>query len=316
MFGNQKAETGVQMQMDTPLRPDAAGFREELSRLLGEKKPRGVVLKLHLENFKLFNDTFGFAYGERFLKEAVAFLQSLQKGPVFRLGGVEFALILDRHRLDEAQTVAGEISLRFEETWRINDMDYMCSVSIGMLSYPDHASTAEEALSRLDKAVSAASERGMNMMAVYNLELHKKLSRRNEIARELSEALAAGTLELRYRPTYHVEKGVFTRADCYFRMVSANLGIIGAAELIPVAEDSGQICMLNQYAIRRTCEEIRRLMEANIEFDSIAVPISPVQFLQKAFVQEMEAVLAEFGIPAGNSLLKSRKARCSIPLAM
>lgn len=277
--------------------PNAALCAVELETILSQKKAKGAVLKLYLENFKLFNDTFGYAYGELLLKEVALFLEALPGARVYRYGGVEFVVILDKQQFTATMELAQQIRDKFEETWHINDMDYMCAMSLGVVFYPDAAQTAGEALKALEFAVSEAAQDGQNAVAVFNSELQKKLYRRHKVAKLISESLNADCIEIRYRPTFDLEKGVFSRAESYLRIRSAEFGLIGAAEFTPVAEDSGQICAVNSYAIHEICKQIRMLLDKGIEFESIAVPISPSQLLQQPFLGEMEQILKEYDIP-------------------
>ena len=57
----------------------------------------------------------------------------------------------------------------------------------------------------------------------------------------LQTALEKNELEVRYRPTYNLKEGRFTRADSYMRIFIQGIGLVGAAEFMPIAEDSGQI---------------------------------------------------------------------------
>lgn len=277
--------------------PNSALCAEELTKILAEKKAHGAILKLYLENFKLFNDTFGRDYAEMFLRQVISFLRGIENTRVFRSAGVEFVLILEQQNFMRANDVAQIIREKFERAWRIGDMDYMCAVSLGLVFYPDFADTAEELLKSLDYAVSEASQKGQNALAVFDSGLQKKLYRRRKIAKLINEAVATEALEIRFRPTLRVEDGVFARAECYLQINSAEFGVIGAAEFIPIAEDSGQICAVNNYAIRRACEEIRRLLDDNVDFESIAVPVSPVQFLQEQFLQELKTILDIYRVP-------------------
>ncbi|MEG1779249.1 MAG: GGDEF domain-containing phosphodiesterase, partial [Oscillospiraceae bacterium] len=268
-----------------------------ISQLFNHKKERGGVLKLYLENFKLFDDMFGYAYGELLLKEVATFLSSIPNAQVFRYSGVSYIIILERQSYSQVMDVAQTLQERFEASWHINDMDYMCAVSIGMICYPDAAKDAAEVLPALEYAVNEASRNGQNAIVVFDGDLQQKLYRKQMVSRLLSDAINSDLLEVRYRPTADLQKGIFSRAELYMRLLSADLGVISSAELISAAEDSGQICALNSYAIDKVCKQIRRLLDAEIDFESIAVPISPIQFLQDRFLDDMKEMLEQYQIP-------------------
>lgn len=281
---------------DTPNRSVTIGRLEEIFADQ-RKRLKGAVLKIYVENFKFFNDTFGYQNGGLLLKEIALFLCGQPGSDVFRLGGVEFVIVLDGCNYAKTMEIAQTILDRFEDTWCINDLDCMCSVNMGIAFYPGIAENAEELLSHLDHAITEATQFGQNQLAVYDTGLAAKLYRKFGIAKNITKALLSGDIEIQYRPIFNTHTERFVRAEIYLRLFTVEFGIVNSAEFLPIAEDSGQICALNSYAIRRACELIRDLMAEGKDFESISVPISPVQFLQERFPHEVCQAIEEFGIP-------------------
>lgn len=142
---------------------------------------------------------------------------------------------------------------------------------------------------------------GQNGMAVYDSHLREKLQRTKSIATRLKNALATPDdpdLEVCFRPTVLYDVHRYTRAESYVRLYSDTYGLVSEATLLPIAERSGLACALNIYAIRHTCQMIRDLLDAGRSFETIAVPVSAVQFLQPDFDRELAGLLEEYGIPA------------------
>ena len=85
-------------------------------------------------------------------------------------------------------------------------------------------------------------------------------------------------LEVRYRPTYNLKEGRFTRADSYMRIFIQGIGLVGAAEFMPIAEDSGQIRAIGYYALDHAGRCISELMNTGREFDSIFLTNTVIWF--------------------------------------
>ena len=238
----------------TPTEPDAASegrasCMNRLESVLGAPSSKGVVLKLYLENFKSLNKTFGYDYCEELLSQIKSYLKEVAEGNIYRYIGVEFIIILEQLSEGKACDLADEILERFGNVWKIRGVDCLCSAQIGLCSYPGHATSTDELLKRLDLAVSAASDCGPNQMAVYDSNMHTQFVRRQAVAMYLQTALEKNELEVRYRPTYNLKEGRFTRADSYMRIFIQGIGLVGAAEFMPIAEDSGQIRAIGYYAL-------------------------------------------------------------------
>ena len=66
-------------------------------------------------------------------------------------------------------------------------------------------------------------------------------------------------LEIRFRPTYNTEEKCFVRAEYYMRMFVKDIGMVGSAEFVPIAEDTGQISSVEYYALERVAQAIAEL---------------------------------------------------------
>lgn len=281
-----------------------AACLNRLDFLLGTPSSKGVVLKLYLENFKSLNKTFGYDYCEELLSQIKSYLTEVAGVNLYRYIGVEFIIILEQSSEGKASEVADEILERFGNVWKIHGVDCLCSAQIGLCSYPGHAANTDDLFKRLDLAVSAASDCGPNQMAVYDSNMHTQFVRRQAIAMYLQTALEKDELEVRYRPTYHLNGNRFTRADSYLRIFIQGIGLVGAAEFMPIAEDSGQIRAIGYYALDHVGKCIHELIQAGKEFDSICIPVSPVLLVQEDFLDEVTRVLDTYEIPRGKLALE------------
>lgn len=301
----------------SPSTDSRACYRQLTAALSGSSQ--GVILKLHIENFKRMNELFGVGYCEGLLEAILGFLQDQAKSPVFRYVGVEFIAILQDHTQGQASRLAEALIDRFQESWTISGRECTCSCQIGLCSYPGFASTADELLKYLDLAVGQAEAIGSNEYAVYDSQLHSQFLRRQSIARGLGAALDKDEVEVRFRPTYHTQERQFTRAELSMRIFIPDLGMVGSAEYVPVAEDTGQIRRLEYYTLNRAALLIARLLEEQTPFESIAVPVSAVVLLQEDFTDTVDQLLEYYHIPSGKLAIEVDEAALStsfVPLTV
>ena len=276
----------------------------QLDTLFSPVPSKGMAVKVYLENFKSLNQAFGYEYCEKLLSQITDYLKDISEVTVYRYIGVEFILILDDCSEGQACALADTILERFESVWKVDGVDCLCSAQIGLCSYPGHSENTQMLLKHLDLAVQAASEQGANQSAVYNSVLHEKAMRRQAIARYLQTALEKDELEVRYRPTYNLKEKRFTRADSYMRIFIQGIGLVGAAEFIPIAEDSGQIRAVGYYALEHAGHFIQELIQAGKEFESICIPVAPILLVQEDFLDKVNDVLTRYEIPEGKLALE------------
>lgn len=287
--------------------PDGEGRAaclKKLGEVLNAPSSRGVVLKLYLENFKILNKTFGYAYCEELLSQIREYLDGLGAGAVYRYIGVEFVMVLEHFSEGQASGLADGMLERFDNIWRIRGVDCLCSAHIGLCSYPGRETGTDDLLKHLDLAVSSAAESGPNQMAVYDTGMHTRFVRCQTISMYLQTALEKHELEVRYRPTYNLNTGRFTRADSYMRIFIQGIGLVGAGEFLPIAEDSGQIRAIGYYALDRAGQCIRNLIASGTEFDSICIPVSPILLIQEDFTEQVRTVIDTYRIPRGKLALE------------
>ena len=275
-----------------------------LAEVMASPSERGVVIKVYIENFKRLNQVFGYDYCENLLSQILAYLCEKTGRPVYHYIGVEYIVILDQFTQGQAMELADEISEQFDHAWKVDGTDCLCSVQMGMCSYPGHATSPDEMLKCLDLAVLRAEEGGPNQAIMFDSTLEKQLIRRQTIALYLKTAIEKEEIEVRYRPTLNIGTGRFTRAEFYMRIFIRGLGLIGASEVLPIAEDSGQIRAIEYFALDKVGQCIADLMQQGKEFDSIALPVSSVLFLQEDFLDEVSRVIEKYRIPKGKLALE------------
>lgn len=304
----QPQEPAAAAILQADVTAEEAGSRSQclaqLDALFAPIPSKGMAVKVYLENFKSLNQAFGYEYCEKMLSQITDYLKDISEVTVYRYIGVEFILILDGCSEGQASALADTILERFENVWKVDGVDCLCSAQIGLCSYPGHSENTQMLLKHLDLAVQAASEQGANQSAVYDSALHEKAMRRQAIARYLQTALEKEELEVRYRPTYNLKEKRFTRADSYMRIFIQGIGLVGAAEFIPIAEDSGQIRAVGYYALEHAGHFIQELIQAGKEFESICIPVSPILLVQEDFLDKVNEVLTRYEIPEGKLALE------------
>ena len=265
---------------------------------LTDNKKKCAVIKLYLENFKAYNDSFGYDFGGMLINEVTSFLDSIDGIESYHIRGVEYILITKAHSQRDVDEVLNTILQRFDNTWNVKNLVCTCSVNAGVVHLPGYANTPDDIFEQLSHAINESVMLGQNEFAEYNEKLRKKIERRSIIAQQIPKAIKDGTLMVRFWPIYQVSRKRFTRIDCSIRMHCEGIGVISEEELIPVAEQSGQIYAISQYAITKVCELVSELIAKNKDFETVAVKISPIQFLQERFAGDVADIIKKTEVPA------------------
>jgi len=240
-----------------------------------------AVFLLDLDRFKQVNDTMGHPAGDALLTQVASRLERAigQHGRVGRLGGDEFQVILPgRHRREDLAELAKRVIRDLSEPYSIDGHRVVIGASVGVALSPEDGVTTEAIIRNADLALYAAKDGGRGRHHFYAADLHSDAEERRQLEQDLRDALAQGGLELFYQPVVHTSTERITGFEALLRWTHPTRGPLSPAKFIPIAEDSGLIAPIGEWALRRACEDLARLPEAV----RVAVNVSPLQFANPA----------------------------------
>jgi diguanylate cyclase (GGDEF)-like protein/PAS domain S-box-containing protein len=287
--------------------PNRRLLMDRLDKLLASAQAGagfGAVMFIDLDHFKNINDARGHAIGDALLRNVAERLTKLvRKGDtVARIGGDEFVVLLSQLGFDSdtageaALTVAEKVRHAVTECFEIDGQSYNSSASIGVTLLPKIGQTVHDLLREADTAMYRAKADGRNGVAFFEATMQAEVEQRLTLEADLAAALDNGELAMHLQPQIDC-KGATVGAELLMRWRRADGTMIGPDVFIPVAEESGLIVALGQWALRQACLAFLRLEQAGHAMP-LSVNVSPAQFRQPEFVEQVRAVLAETGAPA------------------
>jgi diguanylate cyclase (GGDEF)-like protein/PAS domain S-box-containing protein len=262
----------------------------------------GAVLYIDLDNFKHVNDGRGHATGDALLKQTARCLaQVVRKGDtVARLGGDEFVVLLDGLGTEpEAATraalaVSGKIRAALGEAVTIDDQTYRSTASIGVALPTRPGQSVADLLRDADLAMYHVKAAGRNGVAVFETSMLAAAERQLSLGRDLSAALDNGELSMHLQLQVD-HAGQPVGAEMLMRWRRADGTFVPPDVFIPVAESSGLIVPLGLWVLRQACQAYLALERAGHPLQ-LSINVSPRQFRQADFVDQVRATLAESGV--------------------
>lgn len=285
--------------------PNRALLSERLSRAIvraRRQESRIGVLFLDLDRFKDINDSLGHAAGDRILRATAARLQQTV-GPqhtVARLGGDEFTVVLENiDTADEAEKIAREIITSFEAPLDIDDhQDVAITPSIGISLYPDNAQVPTDLLKHADTAMYQAKAAGRRIYMRYTESMEVSIRRRATISAALRKVLDRNELRLVFQPKLSLPQARITGVEALLRWTSPEYGEIPPTQFIPLAEESGLILEIGEWALREACHTLKRWRAHGLDRLTMAVNVSALQLLRGDLPSVVSRVLEETDVPA------------------
>ena len=260
-----------------------------------------AVLMVDVDYFKRINDSLGHSAGDSLLDAIAKKLCSAvrQTDTVARMGGDEFVIVMPEFRDErDAERCAEAIIQKVSTPTMVGNREVNVTVSVGLCIFPDCAHDADSLLKNADAALYEAKESGRNAFHVFNQGMVVATADKLEFEHDLRHALINGELSLNYQPQVSCVTGDVIGVEALLRWNHPRRGLIPPSQFIPLAEATGLIVPIGEWAIRTACHEGKELQDALGRELVIAVNLSPRQFRQKNLTTQVGMALRESGLPA------------------
>ena len=263
-----------------------------------------ALIFLDLDSFKLLNDTKGHDAGDQVLIEIANRVQHMVRAgdTVARLSGDEFIIIIEELNADQsiAYQQAGEVAkkllLVINEPCQFEMFEFNASASLGLTLFNSEEFGFEDHLRHADAAMYQSKQAGRNTYRFYDHVTQSNIERSFVIESSLPDALRKNAFYLHYQSIVDVDQRVIA-AEVLLRWTHPELGNIGPAEFIPIAEKSNQIIKIGHWVLLHACRQLKT-WESSPKLSKIrlSVNISAKQFLYIHFIQELRDIITNTGI--------------------
>jgi diguanylate cyclase (GGDEF)-like protein len=282
--------------------PNRALFEDRLSQSLvarhSRKKP--TVVLLSLDRFKKIHDTLGHAAGLRILREVAERLKSCvgREDTIARIEGDEFALLLTRiGETKDVVTLINDLNAALKLPFTIAEHEIFITASIGISLFPEDGEEAAELLKNAGIALSRAKEQGGNNYQFYTTDMNTRALRRLELENRLRRALDRKEFEVYYQPKVETSGDKIIGMEALTRWHHPEMGLVSPAEFIPLAEETGLILSIGEWALKTACLQSRQWQDKGFQL-SVSVNLSARQFQQENLSETVIRILRETNFDA------------------
>lgn len=270
----------------------------EVARRYGTKV---AVFVIDLDHFKRINDSLGHSSGDQLLVEAARRLTRSVRSTdvVARVGGDEFVVVMpDITSVEDVDQCAANLVLKLAPEISIDEHQVQLTASVGVCIFPDFAADAKHLLKRADSAMYVAKDNGRNQYQIFSESMLQETAERLTMEHALRHALTNHEMTMHYQPQISLGTGAITGMEALLRWTHPRLGQVSPGQFIPLAEETGLIVPIGEWAFMTACCDGRGLRE-ELGLDlTVSVNLSPRQFQQKNLVQVVENSLAKSGLRA------------------
>jgi diguanylate cyclase (GGDEF)-like protein len=243
---------------DLPNRKVLRQKLEESFATVSDAGPPFALLCLDLDMFKTVNDTLGHPIGDALLVAVSGRIRSnLRKNDVVaRLGGDEFALLqVGTEQPQGAGALAKRLVAALARPFNIEGHQVNIGASIGIAVAPNGGSDPDQLLKNADLALYKAKSDGRGQFRFFEPAMDAEVQARRLLELDLRHALAGNEFELHYQPFLDISTGAIVGYEALLRWNHPRRGRLAPAQFMSVAEETGLIVPLGEWAMRQACRD-------------------------------------------------------------
>ncbi|MEZ5838769.1 MAG: sensor domain-containing phosphodiesterase [Geminicoccaceae bacterium] len=284
--------------------PNRLLFADSLATLIERAERDGrslAVMIIDIDRFHMFNQSLGMISGDRLLEVFADRLagQAAGRGHVARLSADHFLLAIeDLTGSMDLERDARTLLARIEEPLRLDDQQLTISARAGLAIHPEAGRDAETLVRHADIALSHARPQGHGRLVRFTDEMTSRAILRLTLETQLRKALEHRQLTVYYQPQISVSDGSLIGFEALMRWQHPELGMVSPADFIPVAEETGLIIEIGQWALTRAMRQVRRWHEAGHDGLRLGINLSARQFEQEDLPQKIREAIEDTGFPA------------------
>lgn len=266
-------------------------FHQELSlRLGGRQHFQVIVIAIH--QFASINHRYGHEKGDHLLYEIAMWLETLHpSGTSFRVGNVEFTLLVPYTGMVSSGKLLETVYQRFSKPWDMGDSNVILDTSFAELICTDQDWNATDIMEFLNFSLSLAKER-KDRIVRFDESVYRTMEQRNQIIHQMQQSVRENLFQVWYQPIYHCASGKFLMAEALVRMQGADGTLVSPAIFIPLAEQHGLIAEISSIVL----QNVSRLLAATApeQLNVVSVNLSMQQFMSPSLIAELQALVEQY----------------------
>lgn len=239
--------------------PNRVLFSEQLAAVTRAAQSGRAEFALHcidLDGFKDVNDTYGHATGDQVLKYVAERIRLCigANDHAARLGGDEFAILqLNPMSPQEVSSFARKLIATISTPASINGQTVSVGASIGIAIAPADGTVPDTLLVNADLALYRSKNSGRGTWHFFEAGMDQEARERRALEHDLRHAIDNNELVLLFQPAKAIHTGEFSQCEALLRWNHPQKGVISPAVFIPLAEESGLIVKIGEWALRQAC---------------------------------------------------------------
>jgi len=273
----------------------------DINTLVIKSKKKSESFALFLLGIDHFNDiqtTLGLGYTNKILKNIAQYFMDhpMEHVRVYRMDADKFIFLVDGLDEDElARTMAKDIIISVGNIYRDNN-DIRLTNSMGVVLYPRDGENASKLIHNVYIALDKAQVQGESNIEVFSTEDHVIHKDEIQINEDIRKGLIKSEFLLYYQPIFDLEGEQIIGAEALLRWKHPEHGLISADKFLEVAEKTGLIVDLGEYAFNEAIQQRQRCTRSVRDDFQITINLSLKEMQVEKLLPRLEMLFDKYKI--------------------
>ena len=280
---------------------------EEMCQVAIHSMHSGETIALmlwNMDHFDYINESLGHDVGDQLIKSIAERLGNCipPSSTLARIGGDEFALLMPGLvNTQAAITTAHALQTVFKAPFLVGGNEIFVSASTGMVTAPESGTNIERLMRNADRSLKKAKAAGRGRVEVYNSAMAIANVASFEMSAELNQVLTRKQLYVSYKPIINLNSTRVRGMEARLYWRHPEYGTLALEEFEEIAEESGMMPVIGEWALREACQNWQQWGVAGTEdkpteLFRLRVKLSLVHLLYRGFEKSLDEILGDYGI--------------------
>ncbi len=275
-------------------------FTQLAEDMLTQKKDDPLyMMRIDIDNFRLINDMYGFAEGDRVLRTMDRLIRKLigDSGICGRIGSDDFILLI--HCTDDDGVI--NLGTKFRDEFRDycirNGNGYTLNFTTGVYKVPPDETDIVQIMERATMAHRSAKQLNFDPKFIfYDNALRNEAIRVKTIEDSMRAALRDGEFVVYLQPKNDIATGLVTGAEALIRWIRCGM-VVPPGEFISIFEKNGFIAEIDMFVMEEVCRIQRKWLDLGITPVPISVNQSKPLVYGNGYFERICAVTEKYNVP-------------------
>jgi diguanylate cyclase (GGDEF)-like protein len=278
----------------------------ELKRTKNCLIDRYAVLCIDIDRFKVVNASLGRRAGDQLLT-AIAGRMSSQlttSDAIAKLGGDEFAILIEETDGKSAMDVADSIQRELIAGFTIDETTVYSTASIGVARVSSGYCVPEDILRDGEIAMYRAKTMGRARAEMFHPTMFVRAQNLFELETDLRRAVERGEFELFYQPIISLKSGKIRAFESLLRWRHPSRGLLSPAAFIDLLKETGLMMSVGQWVIEEACRQAKIWDDLRGRPIPVTINLAAQQFSHSSVINVVTEAIGKTGVHPGALVLE------------